>query len=381
MRRSSFAAGAPLATSSGERKEIKGMRYRIALSIVATMGLMSALKAEVECRICKDEGVVYEKCPVCRGTKYVWTCSGEPREQTYWSGYSYRQTESDPYCGYGSTYKPIHKNCKGTRKRINCPNCAKGKTKSVSTGKVAKICPSCRGKGKAGTGESDGMYYIIRDASYITDSDREYVFLRMDKSGMDDSTPIYNTRIFKKAMDEAELSDYKTVYPMAKIFESLEEMKEFLRKNPNGVSSSLPGSGQPTVYIVKDATQITANDRRIVFEDLGSGYSSYSSRNVIQRRFTEQDIEDFKLINPKCRVFDTLGDLKAFMRTAKVIDAADQDGLSLRREPRRIASPESTTPSTAGAGRRKTLTMEELDERIKAEMEHEKEMLRRRLGE
>ena len=69
------------------------------------------------------------------------------------------------------------------------------------------------------------------------------------------------------------------------------------------------------------------------------------------------------------------------MRTAKVIDAADQDGLSLRREPRRIASPESTTPSTAGAGRRKTLTMEELDERIKAEMEHEKEMLRRRLGE
>lgn len=357
------------------------MNKSIVLTIVLVTTCMSALSAEVECKACKDEGVVYEKCPVCRGTKYVWTCTEESSARTYWNGYSYQKMETSPYCGYGSTYKPLHKSCRGTRKRINCPNCAKGKLKSVSTGKVAKVCPSCNGNGKPGEEASDGIFYVIRDASYITDSDREYVFLRMDKSGMDSGAPMFNASIFKKAMSESELADYKTVYPRAKIFETLEEMKDFLRKNPNGTQSSSSEYGQPTVYIVKDETQITANDRRIVFEELGNGYSSYSSRNVIQRRFTEQDIEDFKMINPKCRVFNTLGDLKAFMRTAKVIDSAGQDVFPPQHVSRRVAPMETPTPTTTGIGSRRTLTMEELDERIKAEMEHEKEMLRRRLGE
>lgn len=310
----------------------------------------------------------------------MWTCSAESSTRTYWNGSSYRQADPDSqYCGYGSTYKPLHKGCKATRKRINCPNCAKGKTKSVSTGKIAKVCPSCHGKGKE-IEANDGVYYVIRDASYITDQDREYVFLQMGKQGADARLAGFNSKIFKKTMDEFELSDYKAVYPKAKVFESLEEMKDFLRKNPNGTPSTGSANLQSSVYIVKDVTQITANDRRVVFEELGSGYSSYSSRNVIQRRFTDQDIEDFKLINPRCRVFETLSELKAFMRTAKVIDA-EQEYVPPQREPRRVIQQSTTTPVTTSGGRRRALTMEELDERIKAEMEHEKEMLKRRLGE
>ena len=349
----------------------------LALMITA---LSFLARAEVECRTCKDEGVVYEKCPLCRGSRYMWTCSAESSARTYWNGSSYQQPDPESqYCGYGSTYKPLHKGCKATRKRINCPNCAKGKTKSVSTGKIAKVCPSCHGKGKE-VERNDDVYYVIRDASYITDQDREYVFLQMDKPAINGQPHSFNSKIFKRTMDESELSDYKAVYPRAKVFESLEEMKDFLRKNPNGTANASTDSSQPTVYIVKDATQITANDRRIVFEELGNGYSSYSSRNIMQRRFTDQDIEDFKLINPRCRVFETLPELKAFMRTAKVIDA-DQESVTPLHEPRRVIHQDPATPVTNSGGRRRALTMEELDERIKADMEHEKEMLKRRLGE
>lgn len=352
---------------------------KLALAIMITV-LSFLANAEVECRTCKDEGVIYEKCPLCRGSRYMWTCSAESSARTYWNGSSYRQTDPDAqYCGYGSTYKPLHKGCKATRKRINCPDCAKGKTKSVSTGKIAKVCPVCHGRGKE-VEQSDGVYYVIRDASYITDQDREYVFLQMDKPVADGRSAGFSSRIFKKAMAQQELSDYKAVYPKARVFESLEEMKDFLRKNPNGTANASTASSQPSVFIVKDAMQITANDRRIVFEELGNGYSSYSSRNIMQRRFTDQDVEDFKLINPRCRVFETLSELKAFMRTAKVIDS-DQEFVAPPREPRRAIQQSTTTPVTTSGGRRKALTMEELDERIKAEMEHEKEMLKRRLGE
>ena len=350
----------------------------VVATLVATMFV--SVNAEEECKHCKGSGLVYDKCPVCHGSKYVWVCTRGFDSRTYWSGEtSYRQTDqSSQYCGYGSTYKPIHTNCKGTRKRVNCPNCAQGKTKSVSTGKVARPCPVCHGK--RAQGEVHGMYYVIRDASYISDQDREFVFLQMDKSEVDGGRQDFRSRIFKKAMNVSELADYKAIYPRAKVFESLDELKEFLRKFPNGTTSTSEVS-QSTVYIVKDATQVTANDRRIVFEELGNGYSSYSSRNIIQRRFTEQDVEDFKLINPRCRVFETLAELKAFMRTAKVIDDGTQECWPRRREVRRITPTEDTPFGTSGIGAQKPLTMEELDERLRVEMEHEKEMIRRKLGE
>ena len=358
------------------------MKQNCMLAVTMLVASISvSAKSEVECKNCKDSGLVYDqKCPVCHGTKYMWVCTGGFDSRTHWNGESsYRQVDqSSQYCGYGSTYKPIHKNCKGTRKRINCPNCAKGKTKSVSTGKVARPCPVCHGKGAQG--KVHGVYYVIRDASYVSDEDREFVFLKMDKSEVDGGQQEFRSRIFKKAMNASELADYKAVYPRAKVFESLDEMKEFLRKFPSGTTSTAEVS-QPTVYIVKDATQVTANDRRIVFEDLGNGYASYSSRNIIQRRFTEQDVEDFKLINPRCRVFETLAELKAFMRTVRVIDGGTQEYVPRRREVRSIAPTDNTLPSTSGKGAQKTLTMEELDERLKVEMEHEKEMIKRRLGE
>ena len=364
-----------------------GMERIIAQAMAfMVVGMSFAVNADVACTTCKDEGVVYNPCPVCRGTKYVWKCNASQTSSRYnTSRLSYyvdsapSDAKGDLYCGYGSTYMPIHADCRGTRKRINCPNCAKGKSKRVSTGKVSAPCPVCHG-GKPGAG-GENEYYIIRDARYISDEDREYIFLHMDKDDNAPRSSYGRSRVFKKRMSATDLEDFKVIYTQAKVFSSLEEMKAFLRRSPTGTGSTSMVSRKPTVYIVKDVTQITANDRRIVFEDLGDGYSSYSSRNIVQRGFTEQDIEDFRLINPQCRVFETLSELKAFMRTAKVVDNEERNLAPVVRTTRRVVVPSTATPASSESGQQKTLTMEELDARIKADMEHEKEMIRRRLGE
>ena len=72
-----------------------------------------------------------------------------------------------------------------------------------------------------------------------------------------------------------------------------------------------------------------------------------------------------------------LDELKAFMRTAKVIEVET---------PRRVMrrpdhEPSSVTPKPSATPASGKLTMEELDARIKAEMEHEKEMIQRKLTE
>ena len=349
------------------------MAVKMKVLFFAFVAVASALcdAAEIKCKKCNDKGVIYKECETCRGSKYVWKCNAPQNRHSYTFGQPAGNTSE--YCGYGSTYKPIHQNCKGTRKRLNCPDCVKGKSKSFSTGKIAVACPYCDGNGSLA-----GEYYVIRDARFITDSDREYVFLHMDKPGDNEGDPLSRAKIFKKRMDKEALEEFKTVYANSKVFETLEEMKTFM-KNNRGVG---PVSQNPTLYVVRNPERVTANDRRVVFEQLGESVVSYFGGNVVQRRFSAQDLEDFKMINPKCRVFQSLDELKEFMRTVQVVETGD-DYPPPRRVVRRAepAQPAATVaPSAPSSNGGRQITMEELDARIKAEMEHEKEMIQRSLN-
>ena len=182
---------------------------------------------------------------------------------------------------------------------------------------------------------------------------------------------------YRRALAEEELAGLKTALVKKRIADAAE-----IQGAPSWIDELKASLQGPVamVYIVKDVQNVTVADRQAVLEEAGGG-SIASSRNILQRRFSKQGIVDFKLANPKCRVFETLDDLKAFMRTAS---AADADATPPQPE-RRVAAPEPAAPQPAapssGSSTRRQLTAEELEERIRVEMEHEKEMIRRRSGE
>ena len=227
---------------------------------------------------------------------------------------------------------------------------------------------------KPGEGQGDGKdYYVIRDSRYISDDDREYVFFKLGKETSQNGASYMRSRIFKRKFTQKELDEYKTIYANCKFFATLDEMKDFVKNEADRTEEDR----KPLAYAIRNAENITTYDRRVVFEDLGSGYSSYSSGNIVVRRFSDQDIEDFKMINPKSQVFRTLDELKAFMRTAKVVDV-ETPRRAIRRSAQEPSSQDATRPATSADCQ---LSMEELDARIKAEMEHEKEMIQRKLNE
>ena len=90
----------------------------------------------VTCATCRGRGVIYKKCELCHGTRYLWVCKVGHR-----------------YCGYGSVYTPMSGNCTASRNRINCPNCAKGRGGRISIGRIESSCPDCFGKGKTNSNE------------------------------------------------------------------------------------------------------------------------------------------------------------------------------------------------------------------------------------
>lgn len=42
------------------------------------------------CKTCKGKGVVYEECPVCHGTRYVWKCKSKR-----YNGYYHSESQSE----------------------------------------------------------------------------------------------------------------------------------------------------------------------------------------------------------------------------------------------------------------------------------------------
>jgi len=263
------------------------------------------------CKTCKGKGVVYEECPVCHGTRYVWKCKSKRYNGYYHSESQSERTGKDfDFCGYGSVYKPLH-DCKNQRFRVGCPKCAYGQVRKTPTGRIEKPCPDCQ-SGIVGT-----EYYIVKDCNSITDSDRLYVFKYLDNpdaGSIPDSWELRQSRsrILKKRMNQEQLDEYKVIYANCKIFKTMSELKEFIKEKRD--------SRGTLYYIVRDADNVTENDRRTVFENLYDGCRSYNTSNLIIRNFPELDLEYFKKANPKCRVFETLNDLKAFMLSVKIVE-------------------------------------------------------------
>lgn len=189
---------------------------------------------DVVCKTCKDVGEVKETCPLCRGTKYMWTCNkpdttskrGRFVVHDWEEEQNARANERDSkYCGYGSTYKAIHKSCKGTRKRINCTRCATGKSKSKSTGKIMVPCPDCDGKKHL-----KKTCYLVRDSRWISPEEKEYVFEKMDKPGTGPDKRV-RPNVFKGRMTGEQLENFKAINQDGKAFDSLDELKEFIKNN------------------------------------------------------------------------------------------------------------------------------------------------------
>ncbi|MBP5284524.1 MAG: hypothetical protein ILO34_00240 [Kiritimatiellae bacterium] len=210
---------------------------RIAAAFALAMLSFAAVakdKDVVVCETCKDSGEIKETCKLCRGTKYVWKCNkpdttsrrGRIVVHDWEEEQNARANEKgSEFCGYGSTYKPIHKACKGTRKRMSCPGCAAGKSKSKSTGKVSVPCPDCDGKGHLKT-----TYYLVRDSRWISPEEKEYVFEKMDKPGTGPDKRV-RPNVFKRKMTGEQLEDFKVINQDGKAFTSLDELKEFIKNN------------------------------------------------------------------------------------------------------------------------------------------------------
>ena len=101
------------------------------LAIVLAGSLPFLAGAAVVCSNCGDTGKETVKCPVCRGTKYMWKCIGTK----YAQGTAVKLTDEDAFCGYGTTYHPLHSGCTSSKTRIACPMCI-SRSKVSSTGIV-----------------------------------------------------------------------------------------------------------------------------------------------------------------------------------------------------------------------------------------------------
>lgn len=240
---------------------------------------------EVVCRTCNDTGSVEAQCPVCRGTRYVWTCV----------------QGRGGWCGYGASYKPLHKNCKSSRKRIVCPNCAV-KSKASATGKVTVPCPDCDGHGVLVR-----TYHLIRDVREV-ESCRAQVIRQLEHK-----QKCRQVQVLK--MSEDELADYKIENTGCKVFESEAALLEFLRKGEEQKASA------KWYFAIRDTKGITMQDRRRALEDLTRGnFFSSGDANVLKRKFTDEELADFKTLNPNCKLFRDVDEFKEFMRKAQASD-------------------------------------------------------------
>ena len=137
-------------------------------------------------------------------------------------------------------------------------------------------------------------------------------------------------------------------------------------------------------YIIRRSDRITVEDRRIVLEDMRSSTSTENNYgNILTRRFnSQQDIDDFMLVNPKAQIFDSLSKLKAFMRTIKFSDDVAGGAQEERQDSRRHSE---EAPPREGWGdsqnnmqpsQKRKLTDEEL---LLIELKHDEEMLKRKI--
>lgn len=287
-----------------------------AIAIAMTAGYAVAARntdggdrKSVVCKTCRDTGKTSIKCDVCRGTKYVWVCNkGNKKDFHGYKNYDYDDYNGDreepsEYCGYGSTYTALHKQCKNTRKRIVCPNCC-NKAKTSASGYVEVECPDCDGEGNLVK-----TYYIIRDIDRIYEYDARNA-VRYMKTGKGNMP---NNYLVKKMSDE-DVEDYKAVYPRCEMFTDIDDFKKFVEGDREVGDAKI-------YYMIRNADEITISDKRVAIEELGSEESyGYSGSNILKKRVTEEFLADFRALNPKCEIFDDYKEFKKFIRNAKTYE-------------------------------------------------------------
>ena len=375
--------------------KIAGSMAVMALAL-CVRGKTATEEKEVVCKTCKDTGKVEVQCPVCRGTKCMWRCVQGKNKGWYSEGGYYRYDENGNYvrvrsdegwCGYGTTYKPIHSNCKNTRKRVVCPNCL-NKGKTSATGKVMSDCPDCDGRGTLVK-----TYYLVRDIRSL-DYNRDYIVRQLER-GRECSYAQC------RKMSKEELADYKIENPNCKVFESNDELMAFIKKCEE------QKVGAKWYFAIRDATHVTMYDKRRALEDMSNGgyYYSYSDSNVLKRKFTDEEVKDFKALNPNCKMFRDVDEFKDFIRNVKpvaeggpVVRRYDEGGgpVVVRRWSGEGEGNDSRIVITNGTRRffrrrsssygrepqqQPQLSPEELKKAIDVESAHEKEMFERKFGE
>ena len=354
----------------------------VVLALCAS-GKAAKEEKEVVCKTCNDTGTVEKQCPVCHGTKYMWQCVQGKNRGGYSERISYRYDENGNYvrvrsdegwCGYGATYKAIHSNCKNTRKRMVCPNCA-SKGKTSATGKVTVACPDCDGQGTLMK-----SYYLVQNAREL-EYNREYILRQLEQGRM-------CSYVQRRRMTKEDLADYKIENSNCKVFEEEEELMAFLKRGEE------QKAGAKWYFAVRDAKNVTMYDKRRALEDMASGsFYSYSDSNVLKRKFTEEEVKDFKALNPNCKLFRDVDEFKEFMRNVKPAaggpsvvrrwTSEEQNGVGgenpvLTNRTRRVMYSRSYPPSSSSRARE--LSSEELKKIIDAENAHDKEMFERKFG-
>lgn len=357
--------------------------FAVAALALCASGKEAKEEREAVCKTCNDTGTVEKQCPVCRGTKYMWRCVQGKNKGWYSGGRSYRYDENGNYvrvrsdegwCGYGVTYKAMHSNCKNTRKRIPCPNCL-GKGKTSATGKVTVACPDCDGQGTLVK-----TYYLVRDARDL-EYNREYILRQLEQGRM-------CSYVQRRKMTKEDLADYKIENSNSKVFEDEDELMEFLK------NSEEQKVGTKWYFAVRDAKNVTMYDKRRALEDMANGnFYSYSDSNVLKRKFTEEEVKDFKALNPNCMMFRDVDEFKEFMRNVKPVaegpsvvrrwTSEEPNGIgggsvSFTNGTRRVMYPRSYTPPSSS--RPRELSPEELQKVIDAENAYDKMMFERKFG-
>ena len=218
------------------------MKYAFIFSLVlaaAPLFAASGTAGNVVCTNCLDTGAVKIKCPLCKGTKFLWKCP----DTSYQNGTCRNLEEKGAFCGYGAVYKPLHPNCKNSRTRINCPMCL-SKSKSSSTGIAELPCPNCDGKGHLSFN-----LIAVKDEGAIVQFDLDFTLPRLEK-GQNPGRENFVRRRFSSE----EIADFATVYPYCRFFHTPEQVREFVKKTlieklaSGYTTSTITRNGKPIDY-------------------------------------------------------------------------------------------------------------------------------------
>lgn len=241
--------------------------------------------------------------------------------------------------------------------------------------------------------EGERWYYVIEDVKRITSESRMSALRSLAES----SKYFSYSNFGRRRMTEEGIKDFEALYPNGKLFMSADAFKDFLLAGQAAASDH----ASVVYYVVRDAEHVTMADKRLALETIiGRNYTTYvGDDNINKRRFNEEELADFKALNPKCRLFTDQGEFRQFIREVKASETparptgaerphGDASASGRRTSPRRrrgevvIEAVDAQSGTEYSMGMPAEPSSEPVDEEalIAAEEAHEKEMVERKLG-